>query len=466
VEPGAILALTFTRQAAGEMEERLRQLLPEFPGLERVTIKTFHALGHQLLLAHGGGKRDVADEERRRQLLRHVARDCNLSFATLERQITGWKQASHYPEDLGGEATGPYLEAFQAYEAALSREGLWDYEDLISRPELLLTRQPELREAYRVRFRHVLVDEYQDLNGAQYRFFRNLVGPGTDIMVIGDPDQAIYGFRGASPGYFSRFLEDFPGSVACSFQETYRLPRPLVQAASHLRVAAGSPPESLKTHRPGDRPVVLLEEASPGAEARAIAREIERLMGGLSHLALEDAAIRHQRVEEKAGFREVAVLYRLHALGPELERALTAAGIPCQQAREGVGPDWDGLDLAAERVKLLTLHAAKGLEFPYVFIAGCETGLIPWEPEGEGAADLAEEGRLFYVGITRASRQVFLTRARMRVLYGRRRRTQLSPLIQALPPELLERQTSQVPPPRERQPHLFPEIKPKSKRMR
>ena len=90
------------------------------------------------------------------------------------------------------------------------------------------------------------------------------------------------------------------------------------------------------------------------------------------------------------------------------------------------------LDLAAERVKLLTLHAAKGLEFPYVFIAGCEEGLIPWEPAGEPVADPAEERRLFYVGLTRASRQVFLTRARERLLWGQKRRPGLSPWVREL----------------------------------
>ena len=215
------------------------------------------------------------------------------------------------------------------------------------------------------------------------------------------------------------------------------------------------------THQAGDRPVVLLTAATPGAEARLIAREIEKLVGGLSHYGLEDAQVRHQAPGEKAGFRDVAVLYRLHALGPELERGLADAGIPCQQAKEGVGPDWDGLDLAAERVKLLTLHAAKGLEFPYVFIAGCETGLIPWEPAPDGAADLEEERRLFYVGLTRASRQVFLTRSRERTLWGRRRHTQFSPWVRSMPAEVLERPA--MPSPRTRpvrQPRLFPEIAP------
>jgi DNA helicase-2/ATP-dependent DNA helicase PcrA len=482
VAPEAVLALTFTRQATAEMEERIGRLLARTPGLARLTIKTFHALGQQILQDHGGPPRQVADEGERRRLLRQAARTHHLAFGDLERRITRWKQALIFPADLAApeppapspllsrdSENSPYIAAFAAYEAALGHAGLWDYEDLIARPALLLARRPEIREAYRTRFRHLLVDEYQDLNEAQYHMFRQLAGPEAELMVIGDPDQAIYGFRGARPEYFRRFREDWPEARLCRFTETYRLPVPILKAAAPLRgdpEAAGEEP--LLTHQAGDYPVVLLTAASPGAEARAIAREIEKLVGGLSHYGLEDARVRGQAPADKASFRDVAVLYRLHALGPELARGLTEAGIPCQQAKEGVGPDWDGLDLAAERVKLLTLHAAKGLEFPYVFIAGCETGLIPWEPEEDGAADLDEERRLFYVGLTRASRQVFLTRSRERTLWGRRWRTQFSPWVRSMPPEVLERPTRPEPHPRTgRQPRLFPEIAaPRGKRSR
>jgi DNA helicase II / ATP-dependent DNA helicase PcrA len=503
VAPEAILALTFTRQATAEMEGRVQQLLAGVPGLERLTLKTFHALGQQILKEHGGPERQVAAEEQRRGLLKECAEAHQLPFGQLERQITGWKQALTYPEDLsppnperqrlwglgervwekGGGATYekapgplsqgslPYLAAFAAYEAALSRANLWDYEDLIARPALLLARRPEIREAYRDRFRHLLVDEYQDLNEAQYRLFRQLAGPGAEIMVIGDPDQAIYGFRGARPEYFHRFQADWPEARVCRFPETYRLPPPILKAAAPLREGGEGgegklDPEPLRTHQAGEAPVVLLTAATPAAEARLIAREIEKLVGGLSHYGLEDAGVRHRTPDDRTGFRDVAVLYRLHALGPELERGLAEAGIPCQQAKEGVGPDWDELDLAAERVKLLTLHAAKGLEFSYVFIAGCETGLIPWEPGPDGAADLDEERRLLYVGLTRASRQVFLTRSRERTLWGRRRQTQFSPWVGSMPPEVLA--CPALPQPRPvRQPHLFPEIAPpKGKRSR
>jgi DNA helicase-2/ATP-dependent DNA helicase PcrA len=459
VAPEEVLAITFTRQAAGEMEERLRRLLPGFPGLERLTVKTFHALGHQILLEQGGPGRDVAGEEQRRALIRKMARHHGLPFAALEKQITSLKQSLTYPEEAADALEPQYLAAFRDYEAALAGEGWWDYEDLIARPTRLLARQPAVADAYRARFRHLLVDEYQDLNDAQYRLFRRLAGPRAEIMVIGDPQQAIYGFRGAKPQYFSRFLADWPGALNCRFTETYRLPQPILEAARRLQADPAENSEPMVTHQPGARPLMLLEAASQEAEARAIAREIEKLVGGLTHYALEDAGLRHPAPEAPASFRDVAVLYRLHALGPELEHRLTQAGIPCQQAREGVGPEWDGLDLAAERVKLLTLHAAKGLEFPYVFIAGFEAGLIPWEPEGDYVADPEEERRLFYVGLTRASRQVFLTCSRVRTVWGKTRRPRVSPLIEALPPETLSRPAALGPRRRHPQPQLFPELR-------
>ena len=463
VLPQEILAVTFTRQAAGEMAERLQLLLPGFPGLERLTLKTFHALGHQILASAEGAARQVATEDQRRHLLREAARDHKLPFAALEKRVTAWKQALIYPENLearDADEDAAYPAAFRSYEAALAADGLWDYEDLIARPTLLLENDVSLREAYRGRFRHLLVDEYQDLNEAQYRLFRLLAGPGAEIMVIGDPDQAIYGFRGASPAYFSRFRRDWPEAEAIQFDETYRLPEPILQAAQHLRTD-GAASQPLVTHQTGNRPLLLLEAATPEAEARAIAKEIDRLVGGLHHLALEDRGLRHQGPEDRASFKDIAVLYRLHALGPELERVLQEAGIPCQQPREGVGPEWDGLDLAAERVKLLSLHAAKGLEFPYVFIAGCEEGLIPWEPPGEMVADPAEERRLFYVGLTRASCQVCLSRARERLLWGQKRRPGLSPWVREMPAELLQRLEAPAFSRSQRQRALFPELAPR-----
>ncbi|HZE21407.1 MAG TPA: UvrD-helicase domain-containing protein, partial [Desulfobaccales bacterium] len=276
VAPENILALTFTRQATAEMVDRVGHLLADLPGLERLTIKTFHALGQQILQDYGDAGRGVADEDQRRVLLRHIARTHGLPAGRLERQITGWKQALIYPQDLAdgeasplpdSESAASYLAAFAAYEAVLSRENLWDYEDLIAGPVRLLARRHEIRDLYRNRFRHLLVDEYQDLNEAQYRLFRQLAGPETEIMVIGDPDQAIYGFLGARPEYFRRFREDWPEVRLCRFFETYRLPAPLLQAAAPLKDGAGraggNEGAALLTHQPGEAPVVLLRAATP-----------------------------------------------------------------------------------------------------------------------------------------------------------------------------------------------------------
>jgi len=455
VPPESILGLTFTRRAAEEMAGRVQRLLPDFPGLDRLTLGTFHALGLKLL-SEQGFTREVADEERRRILLKEVAKQHRLPLAGLDRQISCAKQALYGPGEVPQGETFPPPEAFAAYEALLEREGLWDYEDLLAQPVRLLQEDQGLREGIRAHFAHLLVDEYQDLNEAQYLFFRALAGPGAEIMVIGDPHQAIYGFRGARPEYFARFQEDWPGALTINFEETYRLPPPLLTASGRLLPQAAEGPTL--SRREGDRPVALLEAASPAQEALAIARLIETLVGGLDHRALEDHRLRYQDSGMEVGFKDVAVLFRVHAQGPELLEALTAAGIPCELAQTGVGPEVTGLDLAAQRVKLLTLHAAKGLEFPYVFIAGCESGLLPLEPEGREASDPEEERRLFYVGLTRAQSQVFLTRAKSRTLWGKRRRTHLSPLAELIEPVRLSSEISRKRKPGQRA--LFPELRP------
>ncbi len=457
VRPESILALTFTRQAAREMAERVQRILPDYPGLERATVGTFHALGLKIL-AEQGLAREVADEERRRALLQEVAREFRLPLSRLDRQISAAKQALYGPGDVPSGEPLPPAPAFLTYEAFLEREGLWDYEDLLARPVRLLQEDPGLRAAYQGRFRHLLVDEYQDLNEAQYLLFRELAGPDAEIMVIGDPHQAIYGFRGARPEYFARFAQDWPGALTLGFTETYRLPPPLLAASQRLLPEGSLGPQV--SRREGDRPVVLLEAASPSEEARIIARHIEALVGGLDHRSLDDHRLRYQDSEAEVGFKDVAVLFRLNAQGTELRQALTAAGIPCELAREVVGPEITGIDLAAQRVKLLTLHASKGLEFPYVFIAGCETGLLPLEAEGLEPGDPEEERRLFYVGLTRAQRQVVLTRARSRTLWGKHRRTRLSPLAEMAEPLRPSPETGQKR--RHKQGTLFPEMRPQS----
>ncbi|MFP3867651.1 MAG: UvrD-helicase domain-containing protein [Desulfobacteraceae bacterium] len=438
--PEEILGLTFTRQAAAEMRTRLQTLLPNFPRLDSISIKTFHALGGQILQECDPSPRQVLTEEERRSLLRQIAKQHQSSLKEIDQALVHYKQNLLYPQDIAAMEPPPdYLAPYQTYEAALEQTGRWDFDDLVARPVRLLQRHPELPCRYQARYPYLLVDEYQDVNQAQYTLLRLLAaGPAPQLFVIGDPDQAIYGFRGAQPHYFHRFSQDWVGAKVITFTDSYRLPEPILRAAQ--QVVAGPGAESrLVSRRPGNLPLVLLEAASEISEAQQIIRQIESLVGGTSHLALEDEKIRQSAFQTPVSFRDIAILYRVHALGLVLEQQLQAAGVPCQQAKEDIGPEFTGLDFQAEKVSLLSLHAAKGLEFPYVFIAGCETGLLPYEPPGEAPSDPEEERRLFYVGLTRATHQVFLSRARTRTLWGEKRSPRLSPLVAAISPDLLQR---------------------------
>src|SRR5690606_8384734 len=201
----------------------------------------------------------------------------------------------------------------------------------------------------------------------------------------------------------------------------------------------------------------LHEAAAEDAEAETVAREVERLVGGTSLLAMHDGALGpDDESSADVGFAEIAVLYRTHAQADALEAALGRAGIPVQ--RVSTPPDESApFDARAERVALMTLHASKGLEFPVVFVTGCEDGLLPYRRPGAAPADVdaEEERRLLYVGMTRASRLLYLTRARRRVLYGETRTPAASPFLDGVPAELLRRVRSAAEPRRELQLALF-----------
>jgi DNA helicase-2/ATP-dependent DNA helicase PcrA len=417
VPPEQILAVTFTRQAAQEMRARLQQLLAGEAGAT-IHIKTFHALGLEILQSWGASDRQVSSDELLQPLLAELAGQCGLDGRTLAALISRHKQDLLYPPDLADDL--PWRGAYQAYEVTLAQQGWYDFDDLVAQAVRLLQARPDLLASWQQRFSAILVDEYQDVNRAQYELLRRLAPPDyTNLCVIGDPHQAIYGFRGARPEFFGRFCQDWPLANRVSLSETYRLPAPLLQLAQQvLGVADGAVPS--RTCNPTALPPVLLEAVDAQGEAHQIARLIDYLVGGGSHLALEDQRLRYTEGAPPASFRDIAVLFRFHALGETLQKYLHEAGIPCQLARDSTSPELMGVDLLAEKVTLLTLHAAKGLEFPYVFIIGCEAGLLPYEPSDNSRVDPAEERRLLYVGLTRASRQLFLSTVRQRFLWGER----------------------------------------------
>jgi DNA helicase-2/ATP-dependent DNA helicase PcrA len=512
VAPEACLAITFTRRAAGEMRERLASLLPDGRG-PRVPVMTFHALGLAILreqedrLGLGAPLRVAGESE-----ALAVARE-TLGVSALE--------ASRLIADR---AARP-----EAYERALHARGLVDFDDLIALPVGLLATQADLAAHYRARWPHLSVDEYQDVDAQQYQLVRLLATGAASLCAIGDPDQAIYGFRGTDVRSFGQFQSDYPAARVVSLTRNYRSTRTIVDAALQAVAPTSLVRDRVLRARTGGASRVILREcATERAEAEFVVETIERLVGGTSLTSFDTG-----RVSGAAGsacaFNDFAVLYRTDAQTPPLVEALARSGIPFQKrahtplaghptvqtllarlktlppdapladrlttvsnqlAREekpdpdlraitdalrplagkhgasldaflselALGVDVDLHDPRAECVSLLTLHAAKGLEFRVVFIVGCEDGLLPHRfsfAEAE-TVDLAEERRLFFVGLTRAREQLYLTHARRRHWRGELRDRAPSPFLRAIREALLERQQEAVPAvPRPRQLELF-----------
>ncbi|HWD47291.1 MAG TPA: UvrD-helicase domain-containing protein [Actinomycetota bacterium] len=506
------LAISFTRRACGELRERLDALVGG--EAERVLVTTFHGLGLRILreqhkaVGLGPGFR-VADDTERLELLAEVLggpeREARRLLPELVRRkrdrALRWPDLDPEPSEVAG--------PLARYEAALRKLDLVDLDDLLALPVTLLAGDPALAARYRERFGFVAVDEYQDVDELQYRLLRLLTTPDANLCVIGDPDQAIYGFRGADVGFFLRFAEDFPAATTVRLTRNYRSSPAIVAGA--LQAIAPS------TLVPGRELAAMAGEVSPTritvhqaasdlAEAEFVVQTIDRLLGGASFLSL-DSGRADGGAEHGLSFADVAVLYRTDAQSGPLAEALGRAGMPFQKrshdrllgrpavralvrglrdpgpdgarpltvrlaaaaaggpgadpaealelvaplaercgddldrflAELALGDEVDTWDPRADRVSLLTLHAAKGLEFPVVFLVGCEDGLLPlrFGPQ-PSAAELAEERRLLFVGMTRARSHLFLSHARRRSWRGSVREAGPSPFLADLEAALLE----------------------------
>ena len=542
IRPDSCLAVTFTRRAAEEMRARLASMLGRRAA--RITVTTFHGLGLLLLREHhelAGLPADVAvaDEAAVAQLATELAGSARAGRALL----------------AAGQDRAPV-------RRALAERGLVDLAGLVELPAALLREQPALAAGLRQRWPQLSVDEYQDIDATQYALLRLLAPDGAGLTVIGDPDQAIYGFRGADVEFFLRFTADFPAAATVTLSTNYRSSPVIVAAATQaiapsslvpgrqLRAAApvpatarlgtGAPATAAPaqaTGRPesalgGTGAITFHEAADPSGEAAWIAEAIDRLLGGSSFHSL-DSGRADGHGEPGVGLADIAVLYRADAQAAALGQGLARAGLPFQKrthdllsrrpgvpeivhelrlrgaagpagpggrdvpaqlraavhrlaagARPGrltaadlrtagevlaslarrcgddldrfcadiaVGAEVDALDPRAAAISLLTMHAAKGLEFEVVFLAGCERGLLPlWLP---GAApgtgpDQAEERRLLFVGLTRARRHLLLSCAAERSRPGRTGPAGPSPFLAAIDPALLDRSA----PPRARRP--------------
>jgi DNA helicase-2/ATP-dependent DNA helicase PcrA len=345
--PESCLAVTFTRRAAREMRERLAALArPQAAGARQAgqaAVTTFHGLGLMILRdrceqAGLGGDFRIADDAAR------------LGVAA---ELAGSQRDG---KRLLADAAADSAQRELLVKALLARN-LVDFDGLIELPVALLRADPALTSRLRDRWPLISVDEYQDIDAAQYELLRLLAGDGRGLTAIGDPDQAIYGFRGADVGFFLRFTADFGGATTRQLTRSYRASRAIVTAAVQaIAPATLVPDRRLEAVRPRGAPVVFHEAADENAEAAWIAAAIDRLLGGSSFHSL-DSGRSDGSGQDGIDLSDVAVLYRTDAQAGPLGRALARAGLPFQKISHDLLERRAGV---AEIVREMRLASAGG----------------------------------------------------------------------------------------------------------
>ncbi len=606
-----ILAITFTNKAAQEMRGRVERLLGRRTG--GMWLLTFHAACARMLRADAprlGYTRQftIYDQADSRRMVKRCLDDLGVDTkrftpAAIGNQISLAKNqlrsASAYRELVGSYFEQTVADAYDLYERALHRANAMDFDDLLFRACDVLELFPEVRERYATAFRHVLVDEYQDTNHAQYRWLQLLIGGGREapakgervavpghrnLAVVGDDDQSIYGFRSADIRNILDFEDDFPDARVVKLEQNYRSTQTILSAANAVIVHnRGRKSKRLWSDLGTGELVRIRELDDEHAEARYVVGEIERLVSeGASRAevgvfyrtnamsrVIEDALVRrdvpyqviggtkfYERLEIKdavaylmlianprdvVSFQRVAnsprrgigqtTLARLigHAtsvdapiwdvaaapeaagVGPAAVKALTRfmdtmvalsdlaatagpvaellaalleqsgyiAALEAERTIEAEGRienlqelvevarEFDATADAGEgtlaaflaqialvadadtrrdgesMVTLMTVHNAKGLEYPIVFISGMEDGVFP-HSRALDEGGLEEERRLFYVGVTRAMRTLYLSFARRRVLFGAQTYGLRSRFLDEIPADLTDRQDEPV----------------------
>jgi len=336
VPPERCLAVTFTRRAAAEMRARLDRLIPQ--QAPRVPVMTFHALGCAILAENAAAlgwprpPRVLAPHEQL-ALVAAATGASGRKAARLLRAIAASRRAvpGNAPEAARPPPDPEIAAAREAYERALRESGSVDFDDLILMPLRLLEASRALTDTYRDRYRWVCVDEYQDIDALQYRLIKRLVPPHGNLCAIGDPDQAIYGFRGGDVRFFQRFTRDFPAARVVTLARNYRSSRAIVAAA--LQAIA---PATLVSNRDlravleGPPKIVLHRAATDEAEAEFVVHTVERLIGGATFFSLDSGRADAADGRTAFSFADFAVLYRTEAQAPLLQKAFARSGMPFQ----------------------------------------------------------------------------------------------------------------------------------------
>ena len=589
--PNSILAVTFTNKAAAEMRSRIETLLGLPSGA--MWLGTFHGLAHRLLRIHwreAGLPQSfqILDSEDQARVLRKVLKALDLDETRwIPREILWFinaqkdegHRAKHIKDD-GDPTRRQLIKIYQAYEEACQRAGAVDFAELLLRAFELWRDNPPLLQHYRTRFRHVLVDEFQDTNAIQYQWLMLLTGPQGLPFVVGDDDQSIYRWRGARVENLQQFRRDFPQAVLYKLEQNYRSTGTILKAANALIAnnagrlgktlwTSGEDGERVKVyaafnerdeadfvvnrirdwvaHGGARREVAVLYRSNAQSrvfeEAFLNARMPYRVYGGLrffERAEIKDALAYLRLIASRAddtSFERVVNLpvrgigaktmdtvrdfarnqatslwngaqscmqgalpqraaLALQAfmalidklahevqgleLHEQVDHVIQMSGLiehfkkekgergegrienllELVSAARGFSPESEAeaelsplesflahavlesgegqADPYDDCVQMMTLHSAKGLEFPVVFLAGMEDGLFPHQRSVADLAGLEEERRLCYVGATRAMRQLYITYAEQRRLYGVDTYGQPSRFIGELPPELVE----------------------------
>lgn len=592
--PWQILAITFTNKAAGELKERLNSILGEESGAD-VWAGTFHSICGRILRRYGdrlgySSHFTIYDTDDSRRVMKEVQRllgieDKVMGHKEILNAISRAKDNLILPKQFAEEARGDirlekYAEAYKLYQKILMDADAMDFDDMIVNAVLLLQKDPEVREYYQNKFHYVHVDEYQDTNNAQYVLTSLLAGKYNNICVVGDDDQSIYRFRGATIENIMHFEDNYKNARLIRLEQNYRSTGNILGAANE--VIANN------TERKGKR---LWTDKGDGEKITVFTAEDETEEG--AYIADQIAT----NVSNGRKFSDHAVLYRTNAQSSAIERAFVRMGVPYRiiggkrfyerkeirdalaylsvidnpndnvklrrivnVPKRGIGAttvthaadiaagigtsiydvmrhadEYDQLSRASrklmqftdmieelrakneemdlpdlfeevmdktgylealaqdketfqdrtenihelksnlvrymeenedgdlssflEEVSLLsdidsyneqsdvavmmTLHSAKGLEFPVVFIAGMEDGLFPGRQSLYDESEMEEERRLAYVGITRAREKLYLTNAMVRMLYGSTSRNAPSRFLAEIPDEYIERGESQ-----------------------
>ncbi|MGA7439756.1 MAG: DNA helicase II [Luteibacter sp.] len=604
VPPWAILSVTFTNKAAGEMRSRLDGIVPG--GTQGLTVGTFHGIAHRLLRRHWREAGlvegfQILDSDDQQRLIKRVIAGMGLDEARYPPrqaawQINNWKDEGKRPDSIEHRdhpVTRTFVEVYKAYEQQCQRAGLVDFAELLLRAHELWLKDPYVLKHYQDRWRYLLIDEFQDTNTLQYAWIRVLAGSTGQVFVVGDDDQAIYGWRGAKVENVQQFLRDFPGAKTIRLEQNYRSTSTILNAANAVIARNGGRlGKQLWTDGDeGDR-IALYAAYNEQDEARFVIERIRehiaehgnardcailyrsnaqsrnfeeqliqrdlpyRVYGGLrfferaeikdalAYLRLasnrhDDAAFeravntpprgigdrtldelrRRARLEGssmwEAVLNEVAtgkltgraknalrafisLIDEMHRtfrggdvegndapsaldLAEQIEHAIAHTGLrdfyeadkrgngearvenldelvnvasrfemtpedtdaglnelsaflshAALEAGEGQGEAWD------DCVQLMTLHSAKGLEFPVVFLVGMEEGLFPSQRSTEEENRLEEERRLAYVGITRARVKLFVSHAESRRMHGTEMLARPSRFLGEIPPELID----------------------------